>query len=282
MRRKIVLLTALIALTSWPVHGAGIIAEWLHNEAAGDLIDSTGGQPPGTPIGFPTYNLPGVPNGTYGSIAIADAFGTAIEYGPSTVDEYFEIGTDNNNPVMNLDSTGAFTVAGWMNPFALETTDPRSYKFVSTGSASGADGGWGLALRLTNIDGTGTSIRFTTYGIADNDSATFDLNFGEWIHVAATYDAGTINYYLNGNFLDSDFSSFLDDSANARLTVGSRLGGNDADQMNGLLDGVVVYDGVLTEAEIRQAAIDSVSVPEPATAMMGLVAGIGLLVRRRR
>ena len=258
---------------------AAIVGAWRQDEASGDLIDSTGGHPAGVPTGTPTYGQPGVPNGTYGAINVTNCAGTAIEYGPSTVDEFFTIGSDNNNPVMNLNATDAFTVMGWVNPAA--PTAARTYRFLSTGSAAGADRGWGVGLRLNNTAGTGSTVRFTTYGVADNDSAPFDVTFGNWIHVAATYNNGQINYFLNGNPLDSDTSVFGNEGAAGRLVVGGRLGGNDADQMSGLVDGVQVYNQVLTADQIRQAATDSVSVPEPSTLLLG-VAGCAMLARRRR
>src|SRR4029450_10360691 len=107
------------------------------------------------------------------------ASGTSIGYGPSNVDEFFTIGTDNNNPVMNLDAAGTFTVMGWVNP-AMPTLAASTYRFLSTGSAAGADRGWGIGLRLNGTAGAGSAIRFTTYGIADNDSSLFNVNFGEW------------------------------------------------------------------------------------------------------
>jgi Concanavalin A-like lectin/glucanases superfamily len=280
MNWKHLLLAAALAA---PSVDAAIIANWLHDELSGSLIDSTSNHPAGVPTGTPAYGLPGVPNGTYGALTIGNAFGTAIEYGPTAVDEFFNVGTDNNNPVLNLDTTGSFTVMAWMNPYALISATPRSYKVLSTGSAAGVDRGWGLALRLTQIDGTASSIRFTSFGIVDNDSLTFSVTFGAWIHVATTYNNGPITYFLNGNMLDTDTSSFGNESANGRLVVGSRLGGNDSDQMNGKLDGVRVYDQVLTEAEIRQAAVDSVSgIPEPSVALIGLAGTLGLVCRRRR
>src|SRR5688572_25858637 len=162
---------------------AALIGAWRQDEGSGSLIDSTGGHPPGIATGSPTYGLPGVPNGTYGAVTVTSASGTAIEYGPSDVDEFFTIGADNNNPVMNLDATAAFTVMGWVNPNA--PTVARTYRFMSTGSAAGADRGWGIGLRVPNAAGTGSSIRFTTYGILDNDSSLFDVAFGNWVHVAA-------------------------------------------------------------------------------------------------
>jgi len=263
-----------------------LLGSWNHDEASGPLIDSTGNHPPGisnttgTP-GLPIYGRPGVPNGTYGAITITNANGTSIEYGPSTEDDFFVVGLDNNNPVMNLDATAAFTVMGWMNPFA--PTAARSYKFLSTGSGGGSDRGWGFALRLNNVNGTGSAVRFTSYGIADDDSAFFDVTFNSWIHMAVTYNNGAISYYLNGNFVDTDTRVFGNDGAAARLTVGSRLGGNDADQMNGLLDGVRVYDTALTVDEIRQAAVQSVSaVPEPSSMALALIGLLGCIRRRHR
>ncbi len=205
-----------------PSADAALVGFWRQDESSGSLIDSTGGHPPGDATGTPTYGLPGVPNGTYGAINVSGATGTAIEYGPSDVDEFFTIGTDNNNPVMNLDAGGAFTVMGWMNPAA--PTAGRSYRFLSTGSGAGPDRGWGIGLRVPNAVGTASSIRFTTYGIADNDSSTFDVTFGNWIHIAATYDNGQISYFLNGNALDSDISAFGNEGTAGRLVVGGRVG----------------------------------------------------------
>lgn len=260
---------------------ASLIAFWKQDESSGPLFDSTGGHPPGTPTGPPTYGFPGVPNGVYGAIAVSGASGTAIEYGPSTVDQFFTIGSDNINPVMNIDAAGTFTVMGWVNPFQ-PTLTARTYRLVSTGSGASADSGWGFGLRLPTVDGVGASVRFTTYGIADNDSSTFDVAFGTWIHLAATYNNGAINYFLNGTALDSDTSVFGNDTANARLVVGGRFGGNDVDQMNGIVDGIQVYDQVLTEAQIQQAAASSVSIPEPSMMLLGAAGCLGLLLRRRR
>ena len=261
-----------------PSADAALVGFWRQDESSGSLIDSTGGHPPGDATGTPTYGQPGVPNGTYGAVTVTGASGTAIEYGPSDVDEFFTIGTDNNNPVMNLDATGAFTVMGWVNPAA--PTAARTYRFISTGSAAGADRGWGIGLRVPNAAGTGSSIRFTTYGILDNDSSLFDVAFGNWVHVAATYDNGQINYFLNGNALDSDVSAFGNEGVAGRLVVGGRLGANDSDQMNGLIDGVQVYNELLTPERIREAA--AASVPEPSTTLLGVAVGCVALARRRR
>jgi hypothetical protein len=279
MKSKAIPFTLLVL--SVPAHAA-LIAAWNQNELSGNLIDATGNHAAAVPAGANTYGQPGVPNGTYGSIIVTNAAGTSIGYGPSTVDNYFTSGADNLNPVMNVPRTGALTVMAWVNPNAGDVAG-RSYRPVSTGSATGTDRGWGLALRLNAVDGSSSVVRFTNYGVADNDSDAFPVVIGSWVHVAATYNNGTINYYLNGNLLGgSDVSLFGDDLAAARLTIGGRLGGNDADQMSGRMDGIRVYDSVLTDVEIRAAAVASVSVPEPASFTLASVAAAALLRRRRR
>jgi hypothetical protein len=259
---------------------AATIAFWAQDESGGNLLDSTGNHPPGIPTGSPTYGLPGVPAGVYGGITVLSPAGTSIEYGPSNLDEFFTIGSDTNNPVMNLDRTSAFTVMGWMNPAA--PTAASTYRMVSTGSAAGADRGWGFGLRLGNTAGTNSSLRFTTYGVADNDSSTFSVSFGSWMHLAATYNNGSISYFLNGNALDSDTSLFGNEGTAGRLVVGGRLGANDVDQANGLLDGLQVYNEILTVDQIRNAAALSVSVPEPSTLILGALGGAAIYFAARR
>ena len=86
---------------------------------------------------------------------------------------------------------------------------------------------------------------------------------------------------MNGNPLDADNSLFGNEGAPARLVIGGRLGGTDTDQMNGLVDGVQVFNQVLTADQIRQAAAGSVSVPEPSMMLLGAIAPLALTRRRR-
>ncbi len=275
------------AAFAFPAHGA-LIASWAMDETGGDLVDSTSGHANATlvPGGSVDYSQSGVPNGSYGSIAITNAAGSSIGFGPNASDDYFISGTSNVNPIMDIPNTGSFTVMSWIRPNAPDIA--RTYRPVSTGSALGGDRGWGFGLRLSNTTGA-ANIRFTTYGVADNDSDPITVAFGDWIHIAATYSNGSINYYLNGNLLGgADVSLFGNEGAASRLVLGGRLGtaldgslGNDSDQTNGMLDGIRVYDTVLSDAEIRAAAIASVSIPEPAAALT-LFGSLGLLLARRR
>lgn len=284
MKYSILLLLA-AALT--PHTQAALVASWNQDDASGNILNSAGG-PDGVLVtgGSVDYSQPGVPNSTYGSITVSAAAGTSIGYGPSASDDYFVAGATNS--VLGMGAPGSsFTVMSWINPSAPAAA--ATYRPLSAGGALGTDRGWGFGLRLNNTAGTGSAIRFTTYGIADNDSALFDVALNQWSHLAVTYSNGAINYYLNGNLLGgSDTSVFGPYGASSRLSIGGRIGagagntgGNDADQVNGLLDGVRIYDTVLSEADIRAFAAQSVSVPEPAAASFGLAA-LALCLRRRR
>jgi hypothetical protein len=269
-------------LLSAPCAPAALVAFWNLDEVSGNVNSSAGSFDPGIPTGAPEYGLLGVPNGNYGAITVTNAGGSSMNFGPSTVDEFFTVGASNDNAVQNIDRTGSFTVMAWIRP-SLEAT-VGTYRPLSTGSAAGADGGWGFGLRMNATTGIGSSIRFTTYAIADNNSPLFDVSLGQWMHIATTYNNGAITYYLNGVQLAAGSTSlFNNDTAAARLTLGGRLGGNDADQVNGGLDGIRVYDSVLNASEIALAAADSVTlVPEPSVwsaAALGLAA---MASRRRR
>ncbi len=276
---RISLLATLAALSCASTSSAALIAAWNQDETSGGIVDSTGGHPVGVATGTVDYGQAGVPNGTYGAIAITAAAGTSLGYGPSTVDEYFTVGTDNNNPVMNISRTGTMTVMGWVNPNAH--TAGVTYRFLSTGSSLGSDRGWGIGLRYDAADNT-AKVRFTNYGVLDTDSGTFTAAPGTWVHLAVTYNNGAINYFVNGVQTGAQVTSlFGDELAGGRLVIGGRLGGNDVDQMNGLVDGIRVYDTVLSAGDIQLAAIASVSVPEPAMGALALL-GAGLGLRRRR
>lgn len=276
----------LLLSVSWapiPRAEAALRVWWTQDELTGNLIDATGQNPQAVPFGLPQYGQPGVPNGTYGAINVSNAHGTAIGYGPSTTDATFIVGDDNNNPVMNIDASGQLTAMGWIQPAPLELTTSVTYRILSTGSSAGVDRGWGLGVRFTIGTEVVPNARFTAYGVIDKD-APIPLTFGEWIHVAATYDAGVTSLYLNGNFVatHADVRPFGNDSANNRQVIGGRLGGTNNEQAAGLIDGIRVYDTVLTVDEIRVAAAESVSfIPEPGIAALTLF-GAALLFRARK
>ena len=283
MKITYIVTASISVLLAAPLQSA-LIANWNFDELSGNVSDATGNHSAGVHIGgygYPSYAQPGVSAGTYGSLSVIAPAGKSVGFGPSTEDDFFVVGSSNVNPVLNIDSTGAFTAMGWVNPNS--PTAGLTYRFLSTGSSAGADRGWGLGLRMPAAASLTGSIRLTTYGVADNDSSTFPVTYGSWMHIAVTYNNGAISYYMNGNALDTDTSLFGNEGIAGRLVLGGRIGGNDTDQMNGLVDGIRLYDSVLSPADIRNAAIASVSVPEPSATLLGLaVMGLFALPRKRR
>lgn len=262
---------------------AALIGDWRLDDPAAPLTDSTGNQPGASlTTGTASYSNAGVGNGTFGALTVTNASGTSVGFTGSS--SYFTAGTDNSTIVQNLDRTGAFTVMGWINVTAFNAGN--SYRLLTTGTNNGGDGGWGLGLKINSGDGSGSAIQWTNFGVADNNSTAFAVTSGQWLHLAATYNNGAIAFFLNGNAMGTANSLFSNESTLGRLSIGNRYNGGAGDQTTGYLDGLRVYDTVLTSGEIQTAAVASVSaVPEPSAyglAGAGVLAAVALTRRRRR
>ncbi|SHK42964.1 PEP-CTERM protein-sorting domain-containing protein/Myxococcales GC_trans_RRR domain-containing protein/MYXO-CTERM domain-containing protein [Rubritalea squalenifaciens DSM 18772] len=252
---------------------ASLVAYWNMDDVSGNLADSSGNNLTATPSGTGlTYGQASVSSGTYGNITLSGAqaasFGTAIEFDrsqsgyatlsgqPAIIETLAEVGP-----------TGSFTVMAWVNPESLPSN--TTYRIFATG----ATGGWGLG--VANVD----RVRFTTFGVQDFTSTGTPVASGTWQHVAATFADGVVSMYHNGQLIGSNpaSSGFVDENGANNFVIGGNSNLT-ADLFNGLMDEVRIYDTALTEQEI----IDAATVPEPgATALLGL-AGVALLLRRRK
>lgn len=99
---------------------------------------------------------------------------------------------------------------------------------------------------------------------------------GEWVHLAASWDGNTVNYYLNGNFEGSlNWSGSLYQSP-ARLMIGANSEFNNT-AFKGKIDEVHLYNHAISAADARALA----GVPEPASVLV-ILGGLGALALRRR
>ena len=111
-----------------------------------------------------------------------------------------------------------------------------------------------------------------SFNLVDADSV--------WQHVAVSHDGSTMRAYVNGSLAGSRTVA-INTGNNGFRFGGPRIGRTDGGIGSFLIDDVLIYDRALTLGEIGQLAAAN-PIPEPSTfAMIGL-AGMGLILRRRR
>lgn len=139
-----------------------------------------------------------------------------------------------------------------------------------------ATGGSGMSARTSSLDGIGF---FDTSGCCESPgsrlSGALGASIGTWELMSFVYDNGTKSIYRGTTLIASstgalplktDFTGFYIGNSN-----------NYSGDMLGRVDDFTVWKGALTPAEIG-----ALVVPEPATGLLGLVAALGLGLRRRR
>ncbi len=255
------------------VSHAALVAHWNMDETSPgstitDSVHGLVGAPTATALdnGGLVYGQSSVPAGTYGSITVtpvdAANFGTSIQFVRSG-SGMFQVGNPAEiGDLAEPGPTGTFTVMAWVNASVGASSNHRIF-------ATGAPNGWGVG--LSNVD----RALFTTFGVSDQRSAVVSAN-NVWQHVAYTWNAGTIEVFINGVSVFTTTVSNFNDETNPQFGIGGN--GNGGDHFNGRIDELKIYDGVLSPAEIVAAALP---VPEPSAALLGGLGVLGLLRRRR-
>lgn len=115
------------------------------------------------------------------------------------------------------------------------------------------------------------------WNVLNSDPVPLDT----WQHIAITYDSGTQTRKM---FLDGGevLSANLGVSPNALRDIHIGSGQDDGNNFfwNGNIDDVIIFDEALTAAQINDVRTNSV--PEPSAFGLLGIAGLGLLLRRRR
>ncbi|MBP2331193.1 glucose/arabinose dehydrogenase [Kibdelosporangium banguiense] len=208
-----------ISVTVSNVGPAQAIAAYNFNEGSGAVLNDRSGR------------------GHNGAVSGA-AWGTGNTGGGLTFDGVDDVVTVGDSNLLDL--TNAMTLEAWVRPSAggtawrtvmmKERADGLSYSLYSDNAAS----------RPTSWIRVGSTDRSV------NGTSAVPAN--TWTHLAVTYDATTIRFYVNGTQVATAPSS------GALLTSDNplRIGGNLiwGEYFSGSLDDVRVYNRVLTAAEI--------------------------------
>ena len=181
----------------------------------------------------------------------------------------------------SLNIADSLTVSYWVK--ADSTDQINSF----TGMISRLSGGQGWSL-LQRFSGTSIQSRIDTLpndginGEANqNGGIVADVYNNEWHHIALVLDNGTVKTYLDGNLqLSRSYLPGEGVNSNNRLIFGDQDSGNRP--LNGLLDEIAIYNGVLTDTDIQALAngANPTTIPEPGVLTLMMLGGLLFFSRR--
>lgn len=159
----------------------------------------------------------------------------------------------------SLDFSNAFTLAGWFNfgddigsarLIAKEGVFGWSYRLLTldNGAFGFSDG---LLIQINGVDINGTHISAST-GFFDGELQLKNYK-NQWVHIASTFDASTLDLFINGNRVSSAASSVVSiHDKNTGLGIGAAADGRFP--FDGRIDEVKLFNYVLTDNEIEDLA----------------------------
>ncbi|HEY3395937.1 MAG TPA: LamG domain-containing protein [Lacipirellulaceae bacterium] len=210
--------------------------------------------------------------------AVPGRVGNALEFSgagtSTTTRDRVQIGLDNNNPIdviTDLNRTySQFTFAAFVKPVNIAEAE-LDVTWIAGKMGTGSTGrGWQIGLTGEDVQPEGVprhpdevivSLFEGPNASLDNDNEFYSgpqtaVVNGEWAHVAFTFSAVTesssfFRLYLNGEKVVEATTDLLQlNGANIRpFEVGNR-GDHRADNWNGLIDDVYIFDHALTDEEI--------------------------------
>ncbi|MBE6419413.1 MAG: LamG domain-containing protein [Akkermansiaceae bacterium] len=179
--------------------------------------------------------------------------------------------------------TGYLTIAAWINPTA---TDENSIF-----SIGGQNTGFKFALKEGGL-------QMTTKGIADTNVTAANLGFtsiptGDWTLVALSVNLtqnGDSRFYMSatdGKCATRNLGAWNEVTGDdLKLAIGSGNAGSVRDGFKGMISNLTLFssDSLATNSEIAalMGTAPTLTIPEPTTATLSLLALAGLAARRRR
>jgi hypothetical protein len=168
--------------------------------------------------------------------------------------------------------TGDFSISFWVN---FDTLGDATSGMVSKDSFSGggAFNGW-----LLNRDsGVGILTRDSAVASTAARVPAATISLGQWHHFAGVRGANVVSFYVDGVLRVSATEAVPTNVTNTEpLRIGS-LTPASLQTMDGSVDEVRLYNHALSPTEVQ-----SLAVPEPATATILVCAAGALMLRRRR
>ncbi|MBN2593972.1 MAG: hypothetical protein JXA81_10730 [Sedimentisphaerales bacterium] len=201
-----------------------VLGAWLLDEGKGNTTaDSTGNGNDGTLMNAPSW--------------IAGWMGNALEFNGTS--SYVDCGNDES---LNV---GVFSVSFWYN---FPTTQGWNH-MISKGQhgASGTPGSvnWGVMMYSAE-----ERILFETYNNTGWNAVLADSSAGQWHHVVATFDGGTLQLYHDGQSVGTSGGGILLDPSRPFLIGARSDAGSAGGFFNGSIDEVGFFSAVLTPEDI--------------------------------
>lgn len=214
---------------------ANLVAQWNHNDTSGTTVTANTGTCGSTCNGTlnnyasTTQDAAGI--GTTGRTAVGSRWGNgALRF--DGINDYVNVAN-----TANLQLTGNFTLAAWINPYNLSGS-----KAILT--KEGSNSGYWLYLIGANVYtgfGNGSSFQSQT-------TTNTPIKAGEWSYVVSTWDGTSIRTYVNGALIQTSALSGNPASNTNDFYMGTNGGGGAF--YRGILDVSQVYSRALPHHEI--------------------------------
>ena len=247
---------------------AALIHHWAFDETTGlTTADSVGGN-----------------NGTW-----QEGGGTGLSWVPGKIGNAADLnngtaGRVNNFNVGTLSSltgSSAISISVWLQTDAASSP----YRGILSSRSDSSSSSWAFANEGAHID-------FHTSGAGNQLDSADVLTVGPWFHVVATWDnsTGVRNIYIDGALSTTNtFTGGVNFGGDGTWLIGSDDCCSDRD-FDGRLDDLAVFDNVVSASEAAAIfaggnaglnVVESLAVPEPSTSLLGALAALALLRRRR-
>lgn len=187
--------------------------------ATGDVID---------------YSVNGLDGTSNGSVAIAAGQVCSASSFNGDNTNYIEVA---DNALLN--NFTAMTVTAWVFPTSFTAWGTVVMK---TTSDSWNDG-WGLA----SYRNGGATVRFFVNGF-NVRTAAVSAPINQWTHITGSYDGTTARIYVNGVLSGTSNLAFTNSTSS--LYIGNEVSGGTADEWDGRIDEVKIWNTALTGTEI--------------------------------